>query len=106
MLAEERIVAEAEVALSVGGQPRVRIGVDALEDRRVVGQVEQARERIERARAAEQVVVALFAANLDAIFRRQIAEREVECVAEIEGVLRKDRRRRFGARRAETDAVE
>ena len=55
-----------------GRQTCARIGVDALEDRRAIGEIPETPERIVGACAARrQVAVLLLFANDDAVLRRQ-----------------------------------
>src|SRR5205085_11557147 len=100
------IVVRAEVRMESGRQTCARIGVDALEDRRAIGEIPETPERIVGACAARrQVAVLLLFANDDAVLRRVIAEEFAQRVAELVDVLREDGGCAFTLRRTETDAV-
>ena len=95
----------AEIALRVGGLAGPRIGVDLLENGRVVGEIEQPLERIQRAGAADEAVVVLLPAKFGAELERVIAGDFAQAVAQLELVLREFGRRGLALRRAEADAV-
>src|SRR5262249_42885411 len=84
---------------------RPRVGVDALEDRRIVGQIEQAAEGIDRARSARQVTVVLLLTRDHAELQGMGAGGLTQRVAEFKNVLRKDAGRALTLSRAESDAA-
>jgi hypothetical protein len=82
-----------------------RIGIHCFELRSIVGEVEQSVKRVNRPRATDEIVVVLFPSDLESELHRMIAGNPVRNVAKLEGVLREDGWRCFGAFRPKANAV-
>ena len=95
----------AEVALRIGRRAGRRVGVDPLEHRGIVGEIEQPLEGVQWPRASDQAVVVLLPTQLCAEFQSVAAHHSAEIVAKLVLVLRQLRGGRFALRRTEADAV-
>ena len=100
VLDEKSIAMISEIAGGVGRASGRGVGIDALVDRRVVSNVPKAREGVEWAGTAEQVVVILLPAELTAEPHIVVAPNLDERVAGFIGVLREDGGRVSALRRA------
>ena len=90
VLRKAHVIGRAEIALGVGGIASSRIGVYALEDRRIVGQIEQAAEGKDRARSARQITLLSCSLRTTTPNFRHGAGGLTQRIAEFKDVLRKD----------------
>src|SRR6185295_8374861 len=99
------VTARAEVTLRVCWSTRRRIGVDLIEQRRVVGEVEQTRECVQRSRSAVQIIVVELPAKLTTKLQPVITVHIADHVAKLHCPFRKDSGRCFRLVSAEADAA-
>src|SRR5437762_1743817 len=95
----------AEIPLRIGWPAGTRVGVNLIEQRRAVREIEKSRERIEWPRTADQIVVVLlssvFTAKRKSVITADVAQRVTKFIR----IFRKDARGCFGPVRSPTNAV-
>src|SRR6185295_10142405 len=82
------------------------ISIDLVEERRVVGKVEEPGESVERPGTARQIIVVLFPAMFATESPALISSYPTKLLAQFESVFFKDAGRCLGPGRAEADAIE
>src|ERR1044072_1109925 len=84
------------MALRVGRAARFGVGVNLVEERRVVREVEETCKGIERTRAAIESVVIELGTKLAAEFQSMVTVHVADHVAKLDCFFRKDTRSRLG----------